>query len=94
MPMDRMPNPKKPFIELTPRRQLFAGIGILALSYALGAVMITSEPPQRTEFAPNFDSTPVVVVPPEPPAAEPSLDLEVVPEPEPEPATPADSSSI
>ena len=94
MPMDRMPNPKRPIIELTPRNQLLGGIAILATSYLLGALIITSEPPKpRTDFAPNFDSAPVVVVPSEPPAA-PALELDVVPEPAPAPAQAQDPSSI
>ena len=92
--MDRMPNPKRPIIELTPRNQLLGGIGILVASYTLGALIITSDPPpRRTEFAPNFDTAPVVVVPPEP-TPPPALELEVVPEPEPAAVEPSIPSSI
>ena len=92
--MDRMPNPKRPIIELTPRNQFLGGIGILVTSYLVGALIITSEPPQqRTDFAPNFDSAPVVVAPPEPPPPA-ALELDVVPEPEPAPIANPDPSSI
>jgi hypothetical protein len=91
--MDRMPSPKRPIVELTPRNQLLGGVGILALSYALGALIITSEPPrQATEFTPNFDSAPVVVVPPAPAPASPSIELDPVPESD--PAAEPDRSSI
>jgi hypothetical protein len=92
--MDRMPNPKRPIIELTPRKRIAAATAILLGSYLFGAVVITSDPPQRrTEFAPNFDSAPLIVVPAERPAG-PSIELEVLPQPEPGPAKTSNGSSI
>ena len=80
--MDRMPNPKRPIIGLTPRKMLAAAAAILIASYVAGALLITSDPPVRkTEFAPNFDAPGVVVVPPDKPEP-PTIELEVIPEPE------------
>jgi hypothetical protein len=94
MRMDRMPNPKRPLIELTPRKQLAAATAILIGSYLFGALVITSDPPRRqTEFAPNFDSAPLMVVPAEKPAG-PSIELQVLPQPEPETHASPRGSSI
>lgn len=92
MTMDRMPNPKKPIIELTTRVQVTAGAVILGMSAILGSMVAHSEAPRQTEFGRNFEAAPVVVVPAPPvPASEPAaieLDAPVL---EPQPAVPPPS---
>jgi hypothetical protein len=84
--MDRMPNPRRPIIELTPRVQAGAALGILIGSYLLGSILIAPDlPAQKTEFLPNFDTPGVVVIPSRPPTPA-VIDLDVVPQPEPQPS--------
>jgi hypothetical protein len=75
---NRMPNPKKPLIELTARNQALAAAGILLGSYLLSNVFINSAPPQQTrEFTTNFDTAPIVVAPKPPAAGKPTVETEM-----------------
>lgn len=95
MTMDRMPNPKKPFIELTPRIQLAAAVVILAGSALLGSMVARTETPRQAEFERNFDA-PIVVVPaaPAPQTAPASIELDAPPAPEPVPSGLPSGSAI
>src|SRR5687768_12055618 len=65
----RMPNPRKPFIELTRRNQTLAAVGILCGSYLLSNVFIHNAPPQQArEFTTNFDPAAIVAAPKQQPA--------------------------
>jgi hypothetical protein len=87
-----MPNPKKPFIELTPRNQALAAAGILFGSYLLSNVFIHNAPPQQPgEFTNNFDPATIVVAPEQPAAGKPTVETEMFVMPE--PAAPADDTS-
>ncbi len=87
--MDRMPNPRKPIIELTPRVRAVAIVIILTASAILGSMTAATEAPHRqTQFGRNFDA-PVVIVPA--PAAAPVIELETPPATDPRPA-PASTS--
>ena len=82
MAMDRMPDPKKPIIELTPRVRAVAAFVILAASAILGSLIAGTEAPrQQTPFERNF--APIVIVPAEPPApvAKPEAPLQTAPPP-------------
>jgi hypothetical protein len=87
-----MPNPKKPFIELTARNQALAAAGILLGSYLLSSVFIHNAPPQQArEFTTNFDAAAIVVAPKSPSAAKPTVETEMFLMPE--PAPPVDDRS-
>jgi hypothetical protein len=79
----RMPNPKKPFIELTARNQALAAVGILFGSYLLSNIFIHNAPPQQArEFTTNFDPAAIVVTPEPPAAAKPTVETEMFVMPE------------
>jgi hypothetical protein len=83
----RMPNPKKPFIELTARNQALAAVGILFGSYLLSSVFIHNAPPQQArEFTTNFDPATIVVAPDPPATGKPTVETEMFVVPEPAPA--------
>jgi hypothetical protein len=90
--MDRMPNPKKPIIEVTPRVQLAAAVVILTVSAMLGSLLTASDGPRQAQFDRNF-AAPLIVVPPapDPPAAPAELPRTETPE---APRQPAKSSVI
>jgi hypothetical protein len=86
--MDRMPDPKKPIIELTPKVQLVAAMVILAASALLGSMVAHTEAPRQTEFRRNFETAPVLVIPAQPVSdrAPAAIELDAEPAPEPAPA--------
>jgi hypothetical protein len=87
----RMPNPRKPFIELTARNRVLAALGILCGSYFLSNVFIHNAPPQQArEFTTNFDAAAIVVVLEQPAAGKPTLETEMSLTPE---STPAPDAS-
>jgi hypothetical protein len=78
-----MPNPKKPFIELTARNQTLAAVGILFGSYLLSNVFIHNAPPQQArEFTTNFDQATGVVAPEPPATGKPTVETEMYVMPE------------
>jgi hypothetical protein len=82
-----MPNPKKPFIELTPRNQSLAAVGILFGSYLLSNIFIHNAPPQQArEFTTNFDPAAIVIAPEQPAAGKPTVETEMFVLPESPPA--------
>lgn len=70
--MDRMPNPKRPIIELTPRVQLMAAVIILALSAAVGSMVATADAPRQQRFGRNF-AAPLLIVPTTPAPVTPAM---------------------